>query len=95
MQNIGYIIDKLLRSPIYNLVIHWISCRPFEQPGLVLFWWHPARRPVECVPCPRKHESGFVVCESQYAIRSTTAVSQICYFSPDLCTCIYAALNLE
>ena len=60
MQNIGYIIDKLFRSPIYNLVIHWISCRPFEQPGLVLFWWNSARRPVECVPCPRKHESGFV-----------------------------------
>ena len=34
MQNITYIIDKLLRNHIYKIiVIHWISYEPFEQPG--------------------------------------------------------------
>ena len=34
MQNIGYIIDKLLRNHISKIaVIHWISYQPFEQPG--------------------------------------------------------------
>ena len=37
MQNITYIIDKLLRNHIYKIiVIHWISYEPFEQPGPVL-----------------------------------------------------------
>ena len=36
MQNIGYIIDKLLRNTIYKIiVIHWISYQPFEQQGPV------------------------------------------------------------
>ena len=34
MQNIGNIIDKLLRNHIYKIIIiHWISYQPFEQPG--------------------------------------------------------------
>ena len=34
MQNITYIIDKLLRNHIHKIiVIHWISYEPFEQPG--------------------------------------------------------------
>ena len=34
MQNIGYIIDELLRNPIYKIrVIHWVRYQPFEQPG--------------------------------------------------------------
>ena len=34
MQDIGYIIDKLLRNHIYKIkVIHWISYQPFEQLG--------------------------------------------------------------
>ena len=36
MQNIGYIIDKLLRNHVNKIiVIHWISYQPFEQPGPV------------------------------------------------------------
>ena len=38
MQNIGYIIDKLLRNHIYKIeVIHWISYQPFAQPGPGLY----------------------------------------------------------
>ena len=34
MQNIGYIIDELLRNHTYKIiVIHWINYQPFEQPG--------------------------------------------------------------
>ena len=34
IQNITYIIDKLLRNHIHKIiVIHWISYEPFEQPG--------------------------------------------------------------
>ena len=34
MQNIGYIIAKLLRNHIYKIIaIHWICYQPFEQPG--------------------------------------------------------------
>ena len=34
MENIGYIIDKLLRIHVYNsMVIHRISYQPFGQPG--------------------------------------------------------------
>ena len=37
MQNIGlpgYTIDEFLSNHIYKIiVIHWISCHPFEQPG--------------------------------------------------------------
>ena len=34
MQNIGYIIDELLRNPICKIrVIHWVRYQPFEQPG--------------------------------------------------------------
>ena len=36
MQNIGSIIDKLLRNHISKIiVIHRISYQPFEQPGPV------------------------------------------------------------
>ena len=34
MQNIGHIIDDFLSNHIYKIiVIHWISCHTFEQPG--------------------------------------------------------------
>ena len=33
MQNITYIIDKLLRNIYEIILIHWISYEPFEQPG--------------------------------------------------------------
>ena len=34
MQNITYIIDKLLRNHIYKIiVIHWISYEPFRATG--------------------------------------------------------------
>ena len=45
MQNIGYIIEKLLRNIIHKIiVIHWISHQPFAQPGPEQQWTNDMKK---------------------------------------------------